>query len=521
MKLVIKTLEELIEIEGEKGARLDDLILSAGVLLDRPCAGKGTCGKCVVKVSGEVSPPAEAELDRLSPADLSEGYRLACRVELTGDCEVIIEEGAVFTDKSFAPKEDLGAISEELGLAVDLGTTTVAAFITGLESEKVYAGNAVLNKQTVHGAEVMSRLMHAHENKDDIGLLAWQSIREAVEGLGLRKEVAARIKKCVVVCNSAMHHIALGLPVEDLMEEPFEPHTNALMEAAPEKIELAVPGIESIKFAPLIGGFVGSDALACLVYFNLGREDENAVAVDLGTNGEVILATGGRFFAASTAAGPAFEGVNISCGMRAIPGAATSVWWEEDKGFSFKVIGDAEPCGLTGSGLLSAVRTLRELGVIEASGRMADPGEVEGVEIITDEEGKRVKLATDLYLSQIDIRELQKAKSAVRAAVEVLINRAGLMPADLRRVVLTGSFGGKLARDDVLELGVIPPVNKNRIHSIPNGAGFGAAMFLDDRKLADSVELADRVEHVELNFDPSFMDLYVEGMILSGEPIKI
>jgi uncharacterized 2Fe-2S/4Fe-4S cluster protein (DUF4445 family) len=517
MRIKIKTQSSEHIIEAEPGAKLDLLILSTGILLDRPCGGRGKCGKCRAEVRGEVSELTETEKKALTRADREAGLRLACQTHVTGDAEAMIESAAVFTDKTFTIGADLDMVPGPFGLALDLGTTTVAAFLAGLEDARVYAGNATLNQQARYGAEVMSRLMAGGDDAAALKGSAWSSLVEAASGLGLSAGARSRVEKAVVVGNSAMSHLALGLPVDTLIRSPFEPFSTAAEKAAPGPLSELFPGLSEIKFAPLIQGFVGSDALACLVYFGLFRDHENALALDLGTNGEVLLAAGGRILAASTAAGPAFEGVNISCGMRAAPGAITSMRWDAGCGPVFDTIADEPPRGLAGSGLLSAVRVLRDLGAIDPSGRISGPDKAQGLEIETADEIKRIIVSKNVWIGQPDVRELQKAKGAVRAAVEILLETAGLDADGLSRVILTGSFGGRLDPEDVVALGVMPAVPVSRMRSIPNGAGMGAAMMLDDDIFNEACSLAKRVEHVELNLDPSFMDRYVANMVLASE----
>ena len=514
----IKTRDGVEERQAEAGARLDDLILSAGIVLDRPCGGRGTCGKCRVQASGGLTPPTAAEKKLLADG-LRAGWRLACQARLAGDAQVEVGAEVIFFDKTFFT----AGVEREpgpLGLAVDLGTTTVAALAAGFESGRVYSGNAVLNRQAAHGAEVMSRLLYAERAPDELRRLAWESVREAASGLPLGAAERSRVTRAVVVGNSAMHHLALGRPVATLLRSPFMPGDTGLAEAPLAELTGLFPALERLVFAPLIGGFVGADALACLLYFGLSGEGEPALALDLGTNGEIMLSAGGRVWVASAAAGPAFEGVNISCGMRAVPGAVTRVAWAGESrpgGRSHKweltTVGGAEPAGLAGSGLLSAARALREIGGIDASGRI-DEG-APGFERAAG--GKQVRLHPRVVLTQNDVRELQKAKGAVRAGVESLIERAGIGPDALARVILTGSFGGRLDPADMLALGVLPELPPARLYSIPNGAGLGAALMLRDEELRRAEELAARAEHVELNLAPGFMDTYVARMALGND----
>jgi uncharacterized 2Fe-2S/4Fe-4S cluster protein (DUF4445 family) len=281
------------------------------------------------------------------------------------------------------------------------------------------------------------------------------------------------------------------------------------------------PSGVKVSLPPLIGGFVGSDALACLAFFGFDDPPGPMATIDLGTNGEVMITDGQRIVTGSTAAGPAFEGVNISCGTRAVDGAV--VWTRVQGGeLTLDTIGDEPPVGLTGSGLLSVIYELQQAGVIEASGRMAPHPPVFADRIGEDALGaRRISLTTDgsLSLTQWDVRELQKAKGAIRAAVDILLGELNLKPTDLERVILTGSFGGQIDVESVLALGMIPPVRREIVESIPNGAGLGAAMFLSDEGFELGEELAARAEQIDLDLDPDFNMRYVNAMALTpNEP---
>jgi uncharacterized 2Fe-2S/4Fe-4S cluster protein (DUF4445 family) len=342
-----------------------------------------------------------------------------------------------------------------------------------------------------------------------------------------------------------MHHLLAELPLETLAFIPFQPHSPEAIVDAEEVMEGIFPEHVQVSLPPLIGGFVGSDALACLAYFGFDDPPGPMAAIDLGTNGEVMVTDGDRILTASTAAGPAFEGVNISCGSRAVDGAITQVGLDNGQ-FVLKTISDQEPVGLTGSGLLSAVSEFRRAEMIEPSGRinpdcgplskkiengadgegsaepspshLPEPCREYAEKISQDDQGsRRIELVPggDLYLTQLDIRELQKAKGAIRAAVDVLMSQLDLAPEDLERVVLTGSFGGQVDIDAILDIGMIPPVKKETVETVANGAGFGAAMFLTEEGFALGQQLAERAEQVDLDTDPQFHQFYIEGMRLA------
>jgi uncharacterized 2Fe-2S/4Fe-4S cluster protein (DUF4445 family) len=252
-------------------------------------------------------------------------------------------------------------------------------------------------------------------------------------------------------------------------------------------------------------------------------------AIDLGTNGEVMVTDGERIVVASTAAGPAFEGVNISCGTRAVDGAIVATRVDADGSLLLTTIADEPPVGLTGSGLLSVVSELRRAGMIEASGRFDASHPLFASRIDEDAEGVRRVLLTDqgadlaeeggersLYLSQRDVRELQKAKGAVRAAIEILLDELGLQAGDLQRLVLTGSFGSQVDVEAVVALGMIPRVDPGIVETEANGAGFGAALFLNEDEFARGERLARAAQQVDLDLAPDFMARYIDSMSLPG-----
>ncbi len=506
-ELTIHTPDADLHMPARSGDLLAEIILAAGIIFDRPCAGMGKCGKCKVEVHGELSPLTDAEKEHLSREEINQHLRLACQARILGDVEVTVQAGAVHTDKIFGAKVDARKLRGDLGLAIDLGTTTVGAFLVTLAECRVHAGYAVLNQQVCFGAEIISRLAAAVSGQtQELKSLAEKSIHDAVAGLKPGKAVKDRIRRAVVVGNTAMHHLALGLPVSNLVRIPFQPHSLDTMDAEHGFLGKHFNENIPVRFPPVIGGFVGSDALACILYFGFENEREPSATVDIGTNGEIMLTNGDRIMVASTAAGPAFEGVNISCGMRALPGAITSAHLAENGDLKLDTIGGVQARGIAGSGLLSLVRLFIKTGHIDRSGRILAP---------ESRKHNQIELAPGVYISQNDIREVQKAKGAIRAALDTLLKQESLKPEKLRRLILTGSFGGQIQVEDALELGIIPPVPEEIVHSIPNGAGMGAALMLDNENFDRAVALAKRTRHVELNADQEFMDRYIRALELA------
>lgn len=514
--------EKSRRLHAPPGALLGDVIARSELPLEQPCAGRGTCGKCKVLVEEGLYAPDEVEKRNLTEGELAVGTRLACRARVKGDLEVTLAPIVVYSNKIFrASHRYKKERRTPLGLAIDLGSTTVAALLTMLDDGEVCVGAAALNQQSVYGADVIARLAAATDSPDHaqrLQRLALASINQAIDALHLSPAIQARVQRVTIVGNVAMHHLLAGLPLDTLVQLPFQPHSTEAILDISNLLRGIVPPGATVNLPPLIGGFVGSDALACLVYFGFATPDAPMAAIDLGTNGEVMVTDGRRIVTASTAAGPAFEGVNISCGTRAVDGAVVAVGLEEG-GLTFQTIAGEPPVGLTGSGLISLVHVLRRESVIDAGGRIIDHPLFDGRTSL-DEHGARVLAlddVTSLSLSQWDVRELQKAKGAIRAAMDILLDELGLAPGDLHRLILTGSFGGQIDVDAVLALGMIPPVPRAVVETVANGAGLGAARFLTEQGFALGQALAARAEQIDLDLDPDFNMRYVQSMSLSPD----
>ncbi len=510
-------------IEATVGQTVGEIVALTGLPLEQPCAGRGTCGKCKVLVESGVAPPDEIERSHLTQGELALENRLACRARVENDARVILAPIIVYSNKIFRASSRYKRTDTPLGLAIDLGSTTVAAFLTMLDNGEVCAGGAGLNQQSVYGADVISRLAAARTNPDHanrLHRLALASINQAIDSLRLSDKIRGRIQRVTIVGNVAQHHMLARLPIESLAVSPFQPYDRRSIRNAWSLMDGLFAADVQVSLPPVIGGFVGSDALACLAYFGFDKPIGPMAAIDLGTNGEVMVTDGERILVASTAAGPAFEGVFISCGTRAVDGAIVKVSFDGQNGISLKTISDAPPVGITGSGLLSLVHGLRIANVIAPNGRLLAEPPVFKHRIGIDRHGiRKFNLTEDgeIGLTQWDIRELQKAKGAIRAAIDILLSRLGLSPVDLEKVILTGSFGAQLDLNAVTALGMIPPVRPEVIESIANGAGFGAAMFLKPEGFELGERLAVRAEQIDLDQDPEFISRYISAMILTPE----
>jgi uncharacterized 2Fe-2S/4Fe-4S cluster protein (DUF4445 family) len=266
--------EQVRTVPAETGSLVGDAIAATGLPLEQPCAGRGTCGKCKILVETGVAPPDEIEQAHLTDGELALDNRLACRARITGDARVVLAPVVVYSNKNFRASHRYKCTDTPLGLAIDLGSTTVAAFLTMLDNGEVCAGGAGLNQQAVFGADVISRLAAASTNPENavrLHRLALASINQAVDSLKLAPRIRDRIERVTIVGNVAMHHLLANLPVDTLAVMPFQPYSRAAIHDASFLMDGIFPPNVKVSLPPMIGGFVGSDALACLACFDFDR----------------------------------------------------------------------------------------------------------------------------------------------------------------------------------------------------------------------------------------------------------
>lgn len=510
-----------LRLEVRAGTRLQDVLFGQGV--EFPCGGRGRCKGCRVKVlRGFLNITAE-EKNLLTRSELDAGWRLACRHSLHEDLELELAqwEMSILSDESkfgFTPREGLG-------VAIDLGTTTIAAQLLDLRTGNVLGVQTALNAQARHGADIMSRVefaMHGGQTelqrlvREQLGEMIGQLLavsptvtrsrrREESDQAGVRKNPAAPVggceglKRVVIVGNTVMHHLFCGINIAPLSAYPFEPAQPGRVQLSARESGWKLPDDAVVEFLPCLGGFVGSDILAGIVATGLHESQELMALMDLGTNGEVVVGNCDRILCTSTAAGPAFEGARIWMGMRAATGAISAVQ-VEDNFITCRVIGGGEPRGLCGSGLVDAVAAGLELEWIHPSGRMANR--------------KEMPLAGPVLLSATDVRELQLAKGAIAAGLRMLTARLGASLDDIRALHLAGAFGNYINRASAQRIGLLR-VPINRVIPAGNTALLGAkrALFEDTAGWED---VAKRAGHFSLNEDPGFQEIYAEEMRFPG-----
>jgi len=469
-------------LEAAAGTPLRDVLFGAGV--EFPCGGRGRCKGCRVRVVDGVMAAGAEDRAAFSPSELCDGWRLACRHQASGDVtlELAQWEMAVLGDAEdfvFAPHEGLG-------IAVDLGTTTIAAQLLDLKTGQVLAAKTALNAQARHGADVLSRAAFAMAGgAEEMTALIRTQIGAMVA------ELSSDARRIVVAGNSAMHHLFGGLDITPLATHPFLPeHPETLHFAG---ADLGWPTDAAVDVLPCIGGLVGGDVLAGVMATGLAQRGGLVALVDLGTNGEIVVAQGGKMLCTSTAAGPAFEGARITHGIRAATGAIDAVE-TVNGGVRCRVIGGGPARGVCGSGLVDAVAAGLDLGVISPSGRLA----------------RNWELRDGVVLTPRDVRELQLAKGAIAAGLKLLTARFGATLAELDALYLAGAFGNAVSRTSATEIGLLRVV-VDRIAPAGNTALKGAKRALF-QKMADFETLAKKIDYVPLSEEPQFQDTFAEEM---------
>jgi len=410
-----------------------------------------------------------------------------------------------------------------LGLAVDLGTTKVAAYLVDLATGQTLAADGRPNPQIGYGEDVISRLAYAARpgGARELAQAVHHTLAELVATLAAQAGVdAAHLAEACIVGNTAMTHLLLELPTAQLAAAPYVPAAAAPQEVRCADLGLPALGDARLYVGPCVAGFVGADHVAMILSAGLDRAERTALGIDIGTNTEIVLARRGqaRLASLSCASGPAFEGAHIRAGMRAALGAIERV--EIDKGCArVQTVGGAPAAGICGSGILDAVAELRRAGAINARGRL-QPGAAgvragrDGLEFLLVPAGETAT-GSDISLCQHDIDEIQMAKGAIQAGIAVLLEATGTRLEELDEVVLAGAFGCYLNIESAVAIGMLPRLPLSRFRQVGNAAGDGARQMLASHTTrARAAEIARRIDYIELTIYPGFRRHYAQALLL-------
>lgn len=509
----------------ERGLSLLDGLLKNGYFVDNPCNGKGTCGKCKIRLRagslGDISP---SEKRFLSDKEEKDGVRLACFSTEWDQVEVEIiqeERKAKVLTKGYMPdfKRDF---KEGYGISMDIGTTTVALALIDLATGKTLTEESMVNMQKNYGLDVLTRISYASENEDGLDKLQEAIVGSINSMLGLVCEEAGikpeEIKEIIVGANTTMAHLLLGVDPSSLGRFPYKPGFTEMQLVRARDIGIEAGADTVLYTLPHVSAFIGGDVVAGAYVAEMEGSKRNELFIDIGTNGEIVLVKDGKLYACSCAAGPALEGMNISCGMRAAPGAIEDVKISP-QGITLKVIDDEEPIGICGSGILAVVKELLRTGIVTSRGVFVKKEDLEEDdyrqkyirmdgrkrEFIMDEDN-------DLVITQDDIRQVQLAKGAILSGFIALVKEAGISLDELDVVYVAGQFGAHLPKDSLVGTGILPPGVEDKIQYLGNSSKTGAYMALmSDGVKKDMDALAKKISYVELAVTDNYERIFIES----------
>lgn len=418
------------------------------------------------------------------------------------------------------------------GAAIDIGTTTIAAYLYDLNNNKLISVESMLNPQRKYGSDVISRIGYSSQcinNRIEMSECIQNAISSLVKKLALSAGLNTYdIYLITLAGNTTMLHLFLGLPAGNLAAAPFIPVTLAEHVFAPEETGLAINPYGRILVLPSVSAYIGADTVAAVLSTGMHEKEEISLLVDIGTNGEIVLGNKEALYACSTAAGPAFEGADISCGTGSIDGAISEVYISNDGSkFEFKTIGGHEPVGLCGSGLIDAIACMLKTGLIDETGRIPYKDELpESAAAFSDRlininqqpafvlaSSKTAGHGSQIYITQKDIREVQNAKAAIAAGIKILIMNAGYSFNDIDKVFLAGGFGNNLRIESAIVTGLLPEELSGRIHAVGNAAGAGAVYaLLSEKEFGTSADIARKIHYLELSANADFVSEYTANM---------
>ncbi len=514
-----------VSIRGPIGSTFLRVLQENGLSVGSSCGGHETCGECRIRFVDRSPEPSTSDRTLIEPDAIADGWRLACAHELSDAARIEVPERVGdLRSKERAGDEALACGAEPsegrakaLGLAIDVGTTTLSIGCFDLATGELRGLVATRNPQRRFGADVISRIAHVRRSKD-AGLNELQAaVVEGLNGLVDRLSAEAKIaldsiERVTIVGNPTMLHLLLRVDPAGIGISPYRPAFRDSVRRPAGDLGLEIPPRTPVETLPGVSGYVGADIVGGILATGLDVSSGRTLFLDVGTNGEIVAAIDRRLIACSTAAGPAFEGAAIVQGMPAYNGAIEAVRISDD-GIACDVIGGGAPAGLCGTGLVAAVAELYKAAGIEASGRFCDPGAPLSERFEGAGKERRFRLTGEpaVCLHQADVREFQLAKAAIRTGIEILLQQAALRPDEIDRVLIAGAFSERLCGEHLVATGLLPAIDPSRIDVVGNTAGQGAARVLLDPGLMDQAEtLARSIEYVELSADPRFSELYVE-----------
>ena len=581
-----------------------------GLIIESPCGGGHTCGKCIVRVTAGTCDPTTEEIELLGSARISDGLRLACTSRINHALTIEVSDAGLFQNQAkiltsdsreklevkpdvrkkcvkLAPPSHADSHSDlellvrglsdvtvshatlsamrqlpgalrtadfvvtavtagneliavepgdteaaSYGVAFDLGSTTIVGTLVHMGTGSEHGIAARMNPQTAYGDDVITRIMKCRREKTGLSQLhgaVLTAVNDIVHELARKAKIdATSIYEISVAGNTTMQQIFCGIDPSALGEIPFLPAFSNALRGRAADFNLSINPEGRVYVFPQIGGFVGGDTVAGILATRIDRATEPALLVDIGTNGEIVLACNGMLLATSVAAGPAFEGARIVNGMRGARGAVEKILFGQD--VQWNVIGNAKPSGICGTGLIDAAAEMLRTGILDSTGLILGPEEApasvpdairarlvrhgDQVDFLLISAGESAS-GQPLFLYQKDIRELQLANGAIRAGINILLRMAGIEASALQHILLAGAFGNFIRRSNARRIGMLPPIPCHRILFVGNTASFGAKRALlsgAEKNYASAI--VGKVRHVDLSLDPEFQLEFSTAMIL-------
>lgn len=589
-KVNLTFIPQNIQIEVYIGTTILEAQIKVGLIPDAPCGGKGTCGKCLVKIIDNNEEKivkacvTKVQKDIIVKIHNDKGYNIlttTSKREYTVDpiiksLDVKAEKCKIGEHKSdwrrlkeaIAKQVNIKGIENSILpniniasrlydtlqennynlnvllreneiidirkeskpwyiVAFDIGTTTIVAYLLDSKTGKELAVASTLNPQSQYGADVIMRANYAIENGLD---KLSKSVRMALNKLiDIVSKNANIIKEDIylisIVANTCMHHLFLGISPKSLVYSPYNPSISEKLILNSRDYNLEINQNGKIIILPNIAGFVGADTVGVLLATEIYKEKNLTLVIDIGTNGELVMGNKDRLITCSTAAGPAFEGAKITCGMRGAEGAIDKVKIENGK-LIYNTIGNKKPIGICGSGLIDLIANLLKEGYIDDSGRLLSQNEIENykeeIDRIIEIEGMKCYVLAferesgnnqKLFLNQKDIREVQLAKGAIAAGINLMAEELNIDINKIEKVLIAGAFGNYMDKDSACEIGLIPKILKDKIIQIGNAAGEGSKIAsLNKEEFIKSNEIAQKIEFLELATNVNFQDYFIDEL---------
>jgi uncharacterized 2Fe-2S/4Fe-4S cluster protein (DUF4445 family) len=484
------------DIAGEK-LNLIEILRENGVFFSMPCGGNGTCGKCRVRFLFGAPEANESDKSVLTDKEISEGWRVGCKAVVTGEfaIELPSKEDDIAVETDFGNDRNADELkngssnkilSQDTVIAVDIGTTTIAASLVDCENKKTVATVTSVNHQRSFGADVISRIQASNNGAKE---LLKKTVEDDLRSMASRLGADYENTEMIISGNTTMEHLLLGLSCETLGVSPYTP------------VDISLHKTGNFTLLPGISTFVGADIVSGIIACGIDESEKICVLIDLGTNGEMAIGNRERILVTSTAAGPAFEGGNISCGVAGIPGAVDSVSIK-DGDVSYTTIGNEKPSGICGTGVIEIMYELLENGLVDETGLMDDEYFDDGF-----------KIADGCVFTEKDVREIQLAKAAIRAGLETLIEEYGTDYESIDRIFIAGGFGRKINLKKAAGIGLIPEEFVEKCEAVGNSSLKGAVMFAENPELKQRFcRVSEDSKEISLAESASFNDYYMDQM---------